>query len=135
MDRLVFWICCLLISMATLAQKGKELNELMPTGNLDEKERTNRSSNEPDRKNYMLFYKTSAKNTLYGNPCATAATHKMGFEYIVEPKGAGSKTSLGKFLNNLGVKSKLFVTRSPFWKIILNSRMKKCRAKSGDIIG
>ena len=60
----------------------------------------------------------------------------MGFEYLVEPaRLPGSKTWKGKFLNNLWVKTKLVVTRSPFWKLILNNRIKKCRKMSGDLVG
>ncbi|GAB4245810.1 MAG: hypothetical protein Tsb0034_24520 [Ekhidna sp.] len=100
------------------------------------KKDANKASNRPKRKNISLLYVPTADKILYGNPCATEETHKMGFEYIVEPRnGMESKTVKGKFLNNLWVKTKLVVTRSPFWKLILNNRIKKCRRQSGDFVG
>ena len=90
----------------------------------------------PKRKKIMIIYVPDASKILYGNPCATFETHRMGFEYVVEPRnGMESKTWKGKFLNNLGVKTKLVVTRSPFWKLILKKRIKKCREQSGDFVG
>lgn len=92
----------------------------------------------PRETSYQLIYKSNTKGILYGNPCAYKATHAMGFEYIVEPnkKGApNSRSRVGKFLNNLWVKTTLVVTRSPFWKANLNKRFKRCQQGTGDIKG
>jgi len=73
---------------------------------------------------------------LYGNPCAVEATRKMGFEYIIQPKGVpGGENFLLMQGNNLMVNVKLIFTRSPFWKFILNKRISQCRVDSGDIVG
>jgi len=117
-------------------RKEKKVRDYLPTENLEMTKDANRSSNAPKRKNISLLYVKDADRILYGNPCATKETHRIGFEYIVEPKNDfESKTRKGKFLNNLGVKTKLIVTRSPFWKLILNKRIKKCRQQTGDFTG
>ena len=127
-------ICCAVCLCAQ--KKEKTVREYMPTDNLEAKKDANRASNAPERKRIALLYVGDANKILYGNPCATKETHRMGFEYIVEPKnGRESKTRKGKFLNNLWVKTKLVVTRSPFWKLILNKRLDACRRQTGDFVG
>ncbi|WP_370089338.1 hypothetical protein [Ekhidna sp.] len=118
------------------AQKEKPMQDHLPTENLEMRKDSNKKVNEPKRKNIALIYVPDANKIAYGNRCVTEETHKMGFEYIVEPTNiAGSKTWKGKFLNNLWVKTKLVVTRSPFWKLILNKKIKECRKMSGDLVG
>lgn len=127
-----------LISMGVVAfgQSKPYPQSHLPTENVEMGKDANRRSNKPKRKRYSYIYVPNGDKVLYGNPCATEATHNMGFEYLVEPKGIkGSKTPKGKFLNNFWVKTKLIATRSPFWKAILKSKFKKCRTKSGDFVG
>lgn len=114
----------------------KPITDYIPTENTAANKDDSKGTR-PNQKNYSLIYVTKADKILYGNPCALRETQRMGFEYIVEPKlpYGNSKTSFGRFLNNLGVKSKLVLTRSPFWKLILNKRFDKCRTKSGDLVG
>ena len=136
MVRSLTFIITLLLSLSCLAQKVKPVEEELPSENLEMRKDSNKRSNRPKRKNLSLIYVPNADNILYGNPCVTEATHKMGFEYIVESTNLpGSKTWKGKFLNNLWVKTKLVVTRSPFWKLILNKKIKNCRKMSGDLVG
>lgn len=117
-------------------KREKTVSDYLPTENLESRKDANKASNRPKRKKISLIYVKSAHNILYGNACATAETHRMGFEYIVEPSnGLESKTRTGKFLNNLRVKSKLVLRRSPFWKLSLNNRIKKCRRQTGDFVG
>jgi len=117
-------------------KKEKTVSDYLPTENLEKNKDANKASNRPQRKNISLMYVNSADGILYGNACATQETHRMGFEYIVEPpNGLESKSTMGKFLNNFWLKTKLFVTRSPFWKLILKNRIKKCRAQTGDFVG
>lgn len=111
---------------------GQIVDEL-PTNTTVHK-KVNKKKNEPERKNYSRLYKRSTKGTLYGNPCAIQATHKMGFEYVPLSQGHG-KTKVGFILNNVYVNGKLVVTRSPFWKLILKKQFKECRSKSGDGVG
>lgn len=124
------------MALSCLAQKEKPVQDEMPTENLAFKKDSNKKVNRPKRKNYDVIYVPNANNILYGNKCVLEQTHKMGFEYLVEPTNIrGSKTAKGKFINNLWVKTKLVVTRTPFWKMILNKKIKKCRQMSGDLVG
>jgi hypothetical protein len=134
--RTLAFILFLVTALGSLAQRHKPVQEELPSENLEMKKDSNRRSTRPKRKNILLLYVPTADNILYGNPCVLEETHKMGFEYIVEPiQLAGSKTWAGKRLNNLLVKTKLVVTRSPFWKLILRKKIKKCRELSGDLVG
>ncbi|MEP1035013.1 hypothetical protein [Ekhidna sp.] len=136
MKRILFSVILVTITLSCLAQKEKPVEQELPTENLEMRKDSNKRANKPKRKKYALIYVPNANNILYGNLCVLEETHKMGFEYLVEPTNiAGSKTWKGKLLNNLWVKSKLVVTRSPFWKIILNKKIKKCRVLSGDLVG
>ena len=117
-------------------KQEKPVRDYLPTDNLESRKDANKASNRPRRKKISLIYVESASNILYGNACATAETHRMGFEYIVEPaNGLESRSRVGKTLNNLWVKSKLVLRRSPFWKLTLNNRIKKCRRQTGDFVG
>ena len=119
------------LSAAWLA--SAQIVDELPT-NTTVRKKVNKKKTGPDRKTYSRLYKNSTKGTLYGNPCALEVTHKMGFEYVPLSQGHG-KTKVGFILNNVYVSSKLVVTRSPFWKLILKKRLKDCRAKSGDGVG
>ncbi len=119
------------------AQQRKEaIQNYLPTENLEVRKDSNKRKNEPKRKSYAFIYVPNADKILYGNSCMLGETRKMGFEYIVEPRNiVGSKRWSGKFLNNLQVKIKLVIIRSPFWKLILKKKIKKCRRMSGDLVG
>ena len=137
----MYKLCLLFILMAisfsaNSQEKPDNLKKYLPTDNIDVRSEDNRRANEPKRKRYRQIIVNSTKNILYGNPCALEATHKMGFEYVVQSQGApGSITGWRLFWNNFKVKARLFVLRSPFWKPILKSKFKKCRIKSGDKVG
>ena len=123
--RSLFVTSFLLIAAVVFAQKKPEvITDYIPTDNLDVTKDDNKKSNRPkDPRSYQLIYTADANSVLYGNQCALEETRKMGFEYIIElPYAYGrTKTGFGKFLNNLAVKSRLVVTRTPFWKaIVLN---------------
>lgn len=132
------FLCIVLsgLSFFCIAQKKDDLKDYIPTENLDSKKDSNKKAYKSKKRRYEVIYRPNAKKILYGNPCAVEATRKMGFEYIVESRRAvRSATQKGKFLNNLKVKTKLVLTRSPFWKLILKKKFKKCRQKSGDLVG
>lgn len=124
---LIFLIASAYIASAQLGEEER------PTNNTAHK-RVNHRKYQPKVKRYDKIYKKSTKKTLYGNPCAIDVTHKMGFEYVPLAQGRG-KSSMGIFINNLFVNTKLIFTRSPAWKLILNKRLKDCRLKSGDGVG
>ncbi|MEP1093611.1 MAG: hypothetical protein ABJG78_00800 [Cyclobacteriaceae bacterium] len=136
MIRIIVYLTCIILAIGAFGQKSDSILDYIPTENLDMKKDANSKANRTKKKRYNVIYRPHAKNILYGNPCAVEATHKMGFEYMVESRNATrSASQLGKFWNNLRVKSKLVVTRTPFWKMILKKKFKKCRPKSGDIVG
>lgn len=117
-------------------QSDGGVGDYMPTENVKRTNKVDKASNRPKRKKISLIYVPNANKILYGNPCATEETHKMGFEYIVEATNVpGSKTRMGKFLHNSLIKTRLCFTRSPFWKLILKKKIKKCREMSGDLVG
>ena len=125
-----------MMGLACLAQKEKSVREELPTGNLEIRKNANKRINKPKRKSYLVIYAPNGDKILYGNQCVLEQTHKMGFEYMVEPRNiAGSKSWKGKFLNNLWAKTKLVATRSPFWKLILKKKIRECREISGDLVG
>ncbi|MFK7951288.1 MAG: hypothetical protein AB8B73_00455 [Ekhidna sp.] len=133
--RVFLFLSLISLSVLVLAQDAPYPQSHLPTENVRMGKDANKRSNRPKQKRYSYIYVPNGDKVLYGNPCALEQTHKMGFEYLVEPKGDGSKTSKGKLLNNLWVKSKLVVLRTPFWKVILKKRFRDCRAKSGDFVG
>jgi len=128
----------LILSLDSYAQRKKkdDLKKYLPTDNIELGADDNRRRNAPKEKRYRQIIKNSTKNVLYGNPCAIEATHKMGFEYVVQSKKApGSTVGFKRQWNNFKVKTRLFFLRSPFWKIILRGKFRKCRVKSGDKVG
>lgn len=136
MKQTLFSVILISMSLTCLAQKQKTIREEMPTENLEMRKDSNKRANRSKRTNYPLIYVPNGDKILYGNLCVLEETHKMGFEYLVEPPNInGSKTWKGKFLNNLWVKTKLVVTRSPFWKLILKKKIRRCREMSGDLVG
>lgn len=117
-------------------EKAHDIEDFIPTSSISSDKKFKKNSNRPKRQNIDLIYVSSPAKILYGNACATSETHKMGFEYVLESRnGQVSKTKTGKFLHNFWVKTKLVVTRSPFWKTILVSRIKKCKEQTGDFVG
>ena len=136
MIKIIVYLILLFFTLASIGQQGDNILDYIPTENLDAGKDANKRANRSKKKNYEVIYRPRTRKILYGNPCAVEATRKMGFEYMVESRTATrSASQLGKFLNNLKVKSKLVVTRSPFWKVILKRKLKRCRQKSGDIVG
>ncbi|RED91757.1 hypothetical protein C7460_13727 [Marinoscillum furvescens DSM 4134] len=107
-----------------------------PTENVTMGMEANKNANRPKRKRYDYLYTESSRGILYGNPCALQATRKMGFEYVVQPAGIpGSPGRKELEKNNFFVKLKLVFTRGPWWKLVLNNRLRKCRQQSGDFVG
>lgn len=133
---LLFGIATLIVTLSS-AQAPKEVYKRdFPTENVTMGKEANRNANRPKRKRYDYLYTESSRGILYGNPCALEATRKMGFEYVVQPAGLpGSPGRKELEKNNFFVKMKLFFTRGPWWKLVLNNRIRKCRERSGDFVG
>lgn len=131
--RLIVCFTCIL-AYAHAQKKHEDIRKHLPTENVDinAKKDANRPRYRSNKSKYAIIYRPHAKNIMYGNPCAIEATHNMGFEYLIEPRGIkGSRQQIEKFFNNLWVKIKLVTTRSPFWKLILKKQLKKCRRLAG----
>jgi hypothetical protein len=136
MVRIILYFTFTFSAMVLFGQNQTSVPDYIPTENLEMGKDANKKANRTKKKRYSVIYRPNTKKILYGNPCAVEATRKMGFEYMVESRtGVRSASRLGKFWNNLRVKTKLVFTRSPFWKVILKKKFKDCRPKSGDIVG
>jgi hypothetical protein len=135
--RLILLFLCLFLLHGALAQrKEKDLQSYIPTENISSKKDFNKRKHAPKRKNIRLIVKNSPKGILYGNPCMMEETRRMGFEYAVQSKGLpGSMGFFRRNWNNFVTKLRLTFTNTPFWKLILNFRVKDCREKTGDIVG
>lgn len=91
---------------------------------------------EPQKEHIRYLVRSKLKNTLYGNPCATEVTKKMGFEYVITPRGSrGNRSILHKAVQNFGPTIGLTLRNGPFWKLRATGKIKKCRKKSGDYVG
>ena len=133
----IFLCVFIFLGGSLLAQKKKKdpIEKYMPTDNIDYKD-DNKRRNRPKRKKIRYIVKNKTKNTLYGNPCMIEATHKMGFEYVLQvPNTPDSMWEVKRVWDNFKTNVYLVITRSPFWKLILNKKLKKCRIKSGDKVG
>lgn len=120
------------------AQRNKEetIHDYLPSENVDLKKKFKKKSNAPKTKKYSLIVKNKADGLLYGNACMTENTHRMGFEYSIQVKGLpGSLYPWERRWKNVLVHTKLIFTRGPWWKLVLNKRVKNCRQKSGDFVG
>ncbi|MBV6644745.1 MAG: hypothetical protein KI790_04820 [Cyclobacteriaceae bacterium] len=127
----------LMIEGVAVGQKReKKIEDFIPTENVGGRRDDARAKVKSKQKRYKHIVKNHNGKFLYANPCALEATHKMGFEYVVQTPGLlGSLNPLGTWWTNFRTHSFLIITRTPFWKVILNSRIKKCREASGDIVG
>ncbi len=133
---LLFVTTCLLGSQLLYAQPSVDNQKPLVLDSKEDFKDAIWAPRGPKRKTINYIYKYDQKNVLFGNPCAVKVTRKMGFEYVLQPKGVPGSPGKGKALwNNFLVKTKLVFTRSPFWKLILNKRQKDCRTRSGDIVG
>lgn len=87
-------------------------------------------------KRLLALIKNNPKKTLMGNRCMDEYTRKLGFEYVLQPKGQqGNRTEFQRLMHNFGVKVNLLFKNGPFWKVKLNKKRKECMAKTGDYAG
>lgn len=117
-------------------KEPQSFTDFIPSENIDPKREMNPNKHRPERRNISYLYKDDSKGVYFGNPCVMEATRSMGFEYVLQVKGVpGSISEDDQFENNVLVKTKLVFTRSPFWKLILNRKIKACLEQSGDFVG
>lgn len=130
----VFMFC----SVDVWAQRNKDesIHDYLPSENVDPKKKFKKKSNAPQTKDYGLIVKNKTKGILYGNACMSENTQRMGFEYSIQVEGLpGSLYPWERRWKNALVHAKLIFTRGPWWKLVLNKRVKNCRQKSGDFVG
>ncbi len=126
----------LLLWMPRAGYSQYALEEHIPTRKVNKKVKEDVKKNRPKRQRVMYIYKRRTNNTLYGNPCAVAATREMGFEYLAQEKSTiDLKSYWSRFAHNLWTKTKLVVRRGPWWKLTVNKRINDCRGKTGDRTG
>lgn len=130
-------ITTILCTVSAMGQaSSSELKGYTPTENINPDIDFNRRKNAPKKKDFFYIIKNDMHGFLYGNPCVLEQTRRMGFEYTVQIEGIpGSLRPWRRRWNNTLGYTRLTITRSPFWKLILNKRIKNCRQKSGDIVG
>ena len=132
----ITFLSIFIISFGMNAYAQSDIENKFPTKKLRDKTIEDRKKNHPKKKSISYIYKKSTLNTLYGNPCAISVTRRYRFEYAVEEKKRiTSKNFYKRGLHNLGVKFRLFVTKGPWWKIVVNKRLKDCKRKTGDSTG
>lgn len=126
----------LILSSISVAHAQDDIKDSFPTNKLRSKTIDNKKKNRPKEYRIAYIYKTTTLKTLYGNPCALDVTRRWGFEYAIEDNYNNSfKKSFKRARRNFGVKAKLFFTKGPWWRIVINKRLKECQRKTGDAIG
>ena len=125
------FLFCLLFAQGVIAQ------EIPPkTNSIDTNASFDKKKERPDRNHYMTIIKNDTKGILYGNKCFEDFTRSIGFVYSVQIKGnVGGLSGAGRFFHNTGVKTALFFTAWPWWKLRVNKKKKDCRKLSGDFVG
>ena len=127
----VLFFLSLMLSFGAMAQGG-----IPSTSTTDLNAKMNKEKERPKSKRYMTIIKFNTKKTLYGNKCFEDFTRQLGFVYDIQVKGqSGSNNGFTKFWHNSVVKSGLFFTAWPWWKLRVNKRFKKCQKSSGDFVG
>lgn len=125
------FLLSLTLSLSAIAQGG-----IPSTSTTDLKAKMNKEKERPKSKRYMTIIKFNTRQTLYGNKCFEDFTRQLGFVYDIQVKGQfGSNNGFTKFWHNGVVKSGLFLTAWPWWKLRVNKRYKECKKSSGDFVG
>jgi len=129
-------ISLLLLSIVLTVQGQDDIENKFPTNKLRSKTIDDSRKNRPKVKNIAFIYKKNTLNTLYGNPCALDVTRRWRFEYAVEDNtNVFFKKSFARATNNFWVKTRLFFTKGPWWKLVIKKRFKNCQVKTGDATG
>ena len=84
----------------------------------------------------IQWVKSSSKGLLIGNPCMEEVTNKMGFVYLIQPKGQEpNQNGLQRNIHNFFAKIKITFRNGPFWKFKLKKKRRECGTETGDFVG
>ncbi|HNP19604.1 MAG TPA: hypothetical protein PKL31_14300 [Fulvivirga sp.] len=129
---LVFLLTTFYVSTA-LAQDGLQFGD---TGTTTKAPKYKSKRRDFKKQRPIQWVKNDGRNLLIGNPCMEEATKKMGFVYLVQPKGhAPNKNEFQRNAHNFFAKIAIFFRNGPFWKFKLKKKRKECRAETGDFVG
>jgi len=124
------------VAAQTVEDKPFRKKSESPTKAIDSDVKVYHKDHDPPGKQIRYIIKKDTRGTLSGNKCATDETRKMGFEYMTLTKGdPGYPNEFDRWRHNFGVKTILFFSRGPFWKVKVNKKIKECRFKTGDYVG
>ncbi len=127
----VFILLC--VTFTIQAQEDLRFGDT-PTTNKDAKYKPR--DKDYRQKALIHWVKPDAKGLLIGNKCMDEVTYKMGFIYLVQPKGQpGHRTEFGRLTHNFFAKMGIFFRNGPFWKFKLKKKAKECRRLTGDFMG
>lgn len=131
--------CCYGLFLMFIASISYAQDDLRfgDTGTTNRKSPTYKSNNKNFKKKRLIqWIKNEPNGLLLGNKCMEDVTRKMGFEYVVQPKGQqGNRTELGRLMHNLFAKFGVTLRNGPFWKFKLKKKRKECRQSTGDYVG
>ena len=126
----------LLLMIPWLLVNAQDAKKPPSTQNTDWSYRETPKKNAPKERKIRYITKNKGEGLLYGNPCMVEQTRIMGFEYVIQTEGLpGTLLPWKRVVENVKTSIALSVTKSPFWKLVLNRRVKNCRKKSGDLVG
>ncbi|MEO1052351.1 MAG: hypothetical protein AAFX87_17085 [Bacteroidota bacterium] len=129
--KILIFSALIVFSGNCLAQTGNNVDKNRP-----KKDRFGNSKPRHKKKRIVYWIKKDGKGLLLGNKCFEDFTHRMGFEYLLQPKGsAGNRSEFGRLLHNFGTKLTILFRNGPFWKFKLNKQREECRRSSGDFVG
>lgn len=132
--RISLFLLCSFLFFFSQTGYGQQTKPVSRTSNTSHIESKDPAYNPQKKIRHIL--KSNTHKILLGNKCMEDFTHRMGFQYIVNPKGGiGSMNGLQQFFHNMGVKFIILLKNGPFWKAKVNKRYKECRQKSGDFVG
>lgn len=132
----VFMLLAIALIGFRSAHAQESIDKELPTRKTDRKVKEDTRKNDPNKNDIRRIYVIDGSKLLYGNPCALEATHALGFEYSIEHRDDAIVSSFWpRVWNNTKVKTRLLLTKGPFWKLMLNKRLKRCAKASGDFRG
>lgn len=123
--------CFLFLTLSSSLTFGQD-----KTAATDSKKGIKKGKEAPDSKKLLFIVKNNSNGILYGNKCFLDVQHKMGFEYLIQPKGQPlNRNEVGRNFHNFGIKFVLLFKNGPFYGIKLRKKKKECRQLTGDFVG